>query len=126
MIADGAGGRDLESQIKQVGSVAVLTAILDGADKNMLRDTIDTFKNKHENGIVVLGAEVDGKVKLLAGVAKPISKQYPAGKIIQHVTALADGRGGGRPDMAEGGISDGSKLQSCLDAVELWVKEHGN
>jgi len=122
MISSGAGGQDLESQVKQVGDVAVLTTVLDGADKNMLRETIDKFKDKHANGVVVLGAEVDGKVKLLAGVAKTISKQYPAGKIIQHITALADGRGGGRPDMAEGGIPDSTKLQSCLDAVVPWVE----
>ena len=123
MIASGAGGQDLESKIKRVGDIAVLAAILDGADKSLLRDTIDKFKDKHASGIIVLGAEVDGKVKLTAGVTKNISKQYPAGKIIQHITALADGRGGGRPDMAEGGIPDASNLQLCLDAVEAWVDE---
>ena len=122
MITSGAGGQDLESQVTQVGDVAVLTAVMDGADKTMLRDSIDKFKDKHENGIVVLGAEVDGKVKLLAGVAKPICKQYPAGKIIQHITALADGRGGGRPDMAEGGIPDVAMLEKCLAAVIPWVE----
>jgi alanyl-tRNA synthetase len=125
MIASGAGGQDLESQIKQVGNVVLLASILDGADKDLLRDTIDKFKDKHANGIIVLGAEVDGKVKLSAGVAKSISKQYPAGKIIQHITALADGRGGGRPDMAEGGIPDAANLQLCLDAVEGWIADQG-
>jgi len=43
--------------------------------------------------------------------------------LIQHITALADGRGGGRPDMAEGGIADAQKLQLCLDAVVPWVKD---
>ena len=125
MIASGGGGQDLESHIKQVGDVEVLAAILDGADKGLLRDTIDQFKDKHTRGIIVLGAEVDGKVKLSAGVAKGISKQYPAGKIIQHITALADGRGGGRPDMAEGGIPDAANLQLCLDAVIDWVVNQG-
>lgn len=124
MIASGAGGQELESQVTQVGDVSVLTAVMDGADKTMLRDAIDRFKDKYENGIVVLGAEVDGKVKLLAGVAKPISKQYPAGKIIQHITALADGRGGGRPDMAEGGIPDAAMLETCLAAVIPWVESN--
>lgn len=123
MIASGAGGKDLESEIKTVGAVKLLTAVLDGADKAILRDTIDKFKDKHSDGIIVLGAEVDGKIKLSAGVAKSISKQYPAGKIIQHITAIADGRGGGRPDMAEGGIPDASKLLDCLAAVEPWVVE---
>ncbi|MFQ3244974.1 MAG: alanyl-tRNA synthetase [Arenicella sp.] len=124
MISSGAGGQNLDSQVESIGDVAVLTAVIEGADKDILRDTIDRFKDKHPNGIIVLGAEVDGKVKILAGVAKAISKQYPAGKIIQHVTALADGRGGGRPDMAEGGIPDLANLQGCLDAVTPWVESH--
>ncbi len=123
LVASGSTGQDLESNIKKIGDVKVLTAVLEGADKDLLRTTIDKFKDKHSDGIIVLGAEVDGKIKLNAGVAKPISKQYPAGKLIQHITSLADGRGGGRPDMAEGGIPDLSGLQTCLNAVENWVAE---
>ena len=122
MIASGAGGQDLDSQLTKIGDLSVLTATLDGADKDILRETIDKFKDKHPNGIIVLGAEVDGKVKILAGVAKAICKQYPAGKIVQHLTSLADGRGGGRPDMAEGGIPDLADLQKCLDAVGPWIE----
>jgi alanyl-tRNA synthetase len=122
MVASG-GGNDLNSQVKSIGDVQVLTARLDGADKDLLRNTIDKFKDQYANGIIVLGAEIDGKVKITAGVAKGISKQYPAGKLIQFVTALAGGRGGGRPDMAEGGIPDIDQLQACLDAVEQWVSD---
>ena len=121
LLAQGGGGQDIASAIKQVGDVQLVTLILDGADKQLLRDTIDRFKDKHENGIIVLGAEFDGKVTLMAGVAKAISKTYPAGKLIQHITALEGGRGGGRPDMAEGGIADAAGIQNCLDAVEDWV-----
>ncbi|NND82430.1 MAG: alanine--tRNA ligase [Gammaproteobacteria bacterium] len=123
LLAEGGGGQALDDGLRQVGDVQVLTHIMQGADKDVLRDTIDRFKDKHDNGIIVLGAEVDGKVKLVAGVAKAISKQYPAGKLIQHITALADGRGGGRPDMAEGGIADASQLPLCLEAVDAWVSE---
>ena len=122
LIAAGNGSGDLNSQIIKIGDVQLLTTILPGADKGLLRETIDQFKDKHANGIIVLGAEVDGKVKLVAGVAKTISQKYPAGKLIQHITALADGRGGGRPDMAEGGIADAQQLQLCLDAVSVWVE----
>ncbi|MFT7527162.1 MAG: alanyl-tRNA synthetase [Arenicella sp.] len=121
MVASG-GGQDLSSQVKQIGDVAVLVSRMEGADKDLLRSTIDKFKDQYTNGIIVLGAEVDGKVKITAGVAKAISKDYPAGKLIQHLTALADGRGGGRPDMAEGGIPHISDLDKCLEAVEPWVE----
>jgi len=62
MLASGGGGNDLESQVEQHGDISVLAAILPGADKNLLRETIDRFKDKHANGIIVLGAEIDGKV----------------------------------------------------------------
>ena len=123
MISSGGGGEDLASKAKQVGDITVLATIMEGADKDLLRNTIDSFKDKNNNGIIVLGAKVDNKVKLVAGVAKSISKRYPAGKLIQHITALADGRGGGRPDMAEGGIADVNDLEKCLAAVEEWVAE---
>ena len=126
MIASGAGGQDLESQVIEVGDVTLLTTILEGADKDLLRSTIDKFKDKHTRGVIVLGAEVDGKVKLTAGVSKSIAKSYPAGKLIQYITAIADGRGGGRPDMAEGGIPDAGQLQICLDAVKGWVSDQNS
>ena len=122
LIASGEGSTDIETKLLEIGDVKILTRILTATDKDLLRETIDQFKDKYSNGIIVLGAEVNGKVSLLAGVSKSISKQYPAGKLIQHITSLADGRGGGRPDMAEGGISDAGKLQSCLDAVAAWVE----
>ncbi|MDB4512255.1 DHHA1 domain-containing protein, partial [Arenicella sp.] len=123
MIASGAGGQDLESKIVKIGDVQLLAAVLDGADKDLLRSTIDKFKDKHPDGIIVLGAKVDGKVKLTAGVAKSIANSYPAGKLIQHITSLANGRGGGRADMAEGGIPDAAQLQTCLDAAQEWVEQ---
>jgi len=123
MIASGGGGQDLASKTKQIGEITVLATIIEGADKDVLRSTIDSFKDKNSNGIIVLGAKVQDKTKLVAGVAKGISKQYPAGKLIQHITALAEGRGGGRPDMAEGGIPNEGDLEKCLAAVETWVIE---
>jgi len=117
----------LGKRIEQIqGNIKTLEA-----DKKKLQQMIASgaggqdFRDKHTDGIIVLGAEVDGKVKLTAGVAKAVSKQYPAGKLIQHITALADGRGGGRPDMAEGGIADAAKLSLCLDAVKPWVTDQG-
>ena len=121
MVSSGGGAQDMASKAKQVGEITVLATIMEGADKDLLRNTIDGFKDKNSNGIIVLGAKVDDKVKLVAGVAKGISKRYPAGKLIQHITALADGRGGGRPDMAEGGIANEDDLEKCLAAVEEWV-----
>ena len=123
MLAEGQGGSALSDEIVTVNGIAVLASTIDGADTDLLRQTIDQFKDNNPKGIIVLGAQVDGKTKLLAGVSKSISKQYAAGKLIQHLTGLVDGRGGGRPDMAEGGIPNATDLQTCLDAVKGWVEK---
>ena len=124
MLAEGQGGSGLSDEIVTVNGIAVLASTIDGADTDLLRQTIDQFKDNNPKGIIVLGAQVDGKTKLLAGVSKSISKQYAAGKLIQYLTGLVDGRGGGRPDMAEGGIPNAADLQTCLDAVKGWVEKH--
>jgi alanyl-tRNA synthetase len=120
MVASGAG-QDMEAGLVKVGDINVLATVMDGADKDLMRSSIDKFKDKYENGIIVLGAEVDGKVKVLAGVSKGISKRFPAGELIKHISGLVGGRGGGRPDMAEGGIPDVADLHTCLEAVTAWV-----
>ena len=125
MLAEGQGGSQLNDAAVVVNDITVLAAPLEGADTDLIRQTIDQFKDKNPNGIIVLGAEVEGKPKLFAGVAKSLSKQYPAGKLIQHLTGLVGGRGGGRPDMAEGGVPSSSDLAICLDAVTDWVKDQG-
>lgn len=124
MIAAG-GDNQAEDEVMKIGDCEVLVAAMPGADKDLLRTRIDRFKDKHQNGIIVLGAEINDKVSVLAGVSKAISKQYPAGQLIKHITGLVGGRGGGRPDMAEGGIPQISDLQNCLDAVTDWVKQQG-
>lgn len=125
MIAMG-GGQDLDSKIRELGGVRVLATVLEGADKDLLRNTIDKFKDQNPNGIIVLGAKVNGKVKIAAGVAKAISNAYPAGKLVSYLTALAGGKGGGRPDLAEGGIPDAADLDKCLAAVDDWVIERAS
>ena len=122
MIASGAG-QDIEEDLLEIGDLKVLAAIMEGADKDLLRSSIDKFKDKHQRGIIVLGAEIDGKVKILAGVSKAIAKDFKAGDLIKHITGLAGGRGGGRPDMAEGGIPKVEDLSRCLAAVQDWVVE---
>ena len=116
-------GNDLSDKIKTVGDVSLLATLMPDVDIDTLRETIEQFKNKHSNGIIVLGADIGGKARLLAGVSQQISQQYPAGKLIQAITALGNGRGGGRPDMAEGGIADAAELDKCLAGVSDWITQ---
>lgn len=123
VLASGNSANNLDNQVKEVAGLQVLAVKMEGVDAEVLRQTIDKYRDKLTGGVIVLGAVVDGKIRLIAGVSKSITNKYKAGDLIKYITSLADGRGGGRPDMAEGGISDIAKLDTCLNAVEQWVKQ---
>ena len=94
-----------------------LAAKLDGVEPKALRDTIDQLKNKLGNGVVVLATEADGKISLAAGVTKDLSKQVKAGDLVRELTAKLGGKGGGRPDFAQGGGTDIAALPAALESV---------
>ncbi len=114
-------GDDLASAVEKVGEVNVLAAQLEGADVNTLRETLDKLKDKLEPATIVLAA-VDGeKVSLVAGVSKALTSQWKAGELVNHVAQQVGGKGGGRPDMAQAGGKDPSKLKEALASVKEWV-----
>jgi alanyl-tRNA synthetase len=116
-------GADLVSQASEVGGVKVLAAKLDGADAKGLRDTLDQLKNKLGSAVVVLAAETDGKVSLVAGVTKDLTDRMKAGDLVKAAAQKVGGRGGGRPDMAQAGGSDPAGLSDALALVEGWVRD---
>ncbi|KZE46897.1 alanine--tRNA ligase [Brevibacillus parabrevis] len=113
----------LTDQLKQVNGMNVLAARVSASDMDNLRGMVDELKNKIGSAVIVLGS-VDGeKVNLVAGVTKDLMDQgVHAGKIIKEVATRCGGGGGGRPDMAQAGGKDPSKLQEALDAVVELVK----
>jgi alanyl-tRNA synthetase len=112
---------DLVSGARQVNGVAVVAGRVDGLDADGLRALADTLRDRLGSGVVCLGSVVDGKVALVAAVTKDLTKRFPAGKLIQEVAQLAGGRGGGRPDLAQAGAPDASKLDAALAVVYDWV-----
>ncbi|MDI3322935.1 alanine--tRNA ligase [Pontibacterium granulatum] len=112
-----AQGSDLLSNAVDVKGAKVLAAKLDGVEPKALRDTIDQLKNKLGNGVVVLATEADGKISLAAGVTKDLSKQVKAGDLVRELTAKLGGKGGGRPDFAQGGGTDVAALPAALESV---------
>ncbi|WP_353176985.1 alanine--tRNA ligase [Salinisphaera sp. T5B8] len=116
-------GDDLADAAREIGGAQVVIRRMDGADRKVLRDTVDALKNKLENAVVVLGAASDGKVALIAGVAKNQSKTVPAGDLVNFVAEQVGGKGGGRPDMAQAGGSDASKLDEALESVYAWIEQ---
>ena len=117
-------GTDLASTAVDVGGLKVVASELEGADRKALMETADQLKNKLGEGVVVLASVEDGKVTLVAGVTKSATGRIKAGDLMKHLAAQVDGKGGGRPDMAQGGGNDPSKLEDALAGVAGWVEKN--
>lgn len=117
-----AKGADLISNAVEVSGVKVLAAQLEGVEPKALRDTIDQLKNKLGSGVVVLATVSDNKIALAAGVTKDLTAQVRAGDLIKELTAKLGGKGGGRPDFAQGGGTDQAALPVTLESVTALVE----
>jgi len=114
-------GSDLSSQAEDFGGIKILTAKLDDADSNTLRDTLDQLKNKLGSAAIVLASESDGKVTLIAGVTKELTARIKAGELVNVAAAEVGGKGGGRPDMAQAGGNNPAAIPQALDAAKNWL-----
>ena len=119
----GAKGSDLVSSAEDIKGVKVLAVSLGDVDPKSLRDTLDQLKNKLGSGVVLLAAEQEGKVSLVAGVTKDLTDKVKAGDLIKEMAPRLGGKGGGRPDMAQGGGTDTSALPEVLASVPEWVSK---
>ncbi len=115
-------GDELASSAIKVGEANVLAAKLEGADVNTLRDTLDKLKDKLNPAVIVLAAVDGDKVSLVAGVSKSLTSTFKAGELVNHVAQQVGGKGGGRPDMAQAGGKDSSKLTEALASVQAWAE----
>lgn len=107
----------------EVAGVQVLAARLEGFDAKALRDAMDRLKQQLVDTVVILAGTSDGKAALVAGVNGSATGKVKAGELLSHVAGLTGGKGGGRPDLAQGGGEDGPALVSALQAVPGWVAE---
>lgn len=117
-----AGGDLLTTAVVMAG-VNYLVAELPDAEVNTLRDTVDQLKNKLGTSAVMLASVEDGKVRLIAGVSKDLTGRIKAGDWVNVAAQIVGGKGGGRPDMAQAGGPDSSRLQDALEAARAWMKE---
>ncbi len=114
-------GNDLAAGARQVNGVAVLAARLEGADVNALRTTMDQLKNKLGSAVIMLATDNDGKVTLLAGVTKDLIKSVKAGDAVKACAQYVDGRGGGKPEMAQAGGQKPEGIDEALAAFDRWA-----
>jgi alanyl-tRNA synthetase len=116
-------GDELADRAVEVKGVKVLAASIEGADAKGLREAMDKLKDKLKSAAVVLAASNDGKVSLIAGVTSDLTGRVKAGELVNHVAQQVGGKGGGRPDMAQAGGTDPSKLPQALESVRAWVAQ---
>jgi len=121
-LATGAGS-DLTADAVAVGDIKVLGTVVDGADASTLRDTLDHCKNKLGSGVVLLAAVDGDKISLVAGVTKDLTDQVRAGDVMKEFAGRVGGKGGGRPDMAQGGGTDVGALEPALADLPSWVSD---
>ncbi len=114
---------DLAGSAVEVGGIKVLAARLEGFDAKALRDALDRLKQQLGDAVVLLAGTHDGKAALVAGVSGAALGRVKAGELLGHVAGQINGKGGGRPDMAQGGGEDGPALASALAGVGDWVAE---
>ena len=114
---------DLAGSAVEVEGVRVLAAKLEGFDAKALRDAMDRLKQQLGNAVIVLAGTAEGKASLVAGVNGSATGRVKAGELLAHIASLTGGKGGGRPDLAQGGGEDGPALASALLGVPDWVSE---
>ena len=121
--AASAAGSDLAAAAQQLGGRTVLVQRVDGQDGKGLMALVDQLKNKLGSAAILLGGEHEGKVVLVAGVTKDLAGPLKAGDWIRTTAQAVGGKGGGRPDMAQGGGTDVAALDQALSAATEWVAQ---
>lgn len=116
-----AAGSDLASAAVEVNGVKVLAARLDGVENKDLLVLMDQLKSKLGSAVILLGSVHDERIALVAGVTKDLTGQFKAGDLMKQATAVVGGKGGGRPDMAQGSGVDLAKLDDALAITAEYV-----
>lgn len=106
---------DFLSKIREVGGVKVLAREMEVDSPKELREAGDRIRDRFPSGIILLGAKNEGKVMLTCMVTKDLVSRFDAGNIIKHLSRMVGGKGGGRPEMAQGGGDLPEKLEDAFE-----------
>ena len=121
--AASAAGNDLAGSAVEVKGVKTLAARIDDLDGKALLALVDQLKNKLGSAVILLGGVLDDKVVLVAGVTQDLTGKLKAGDLMRQAAATVGGKGGGRPDMAQGGGSEPQKLDDALALTRTFVEQ---
>ncbi|MGC1676210.1 MAG: alanine--tRNA ligase, partial [Candidatus Binataceae bacterium] len=122
-LASGAGGSAAADEtVREVAGVKIVTRRADGVDPRALREMADRMRQKYPSSVIALGSDTgDGKVAILVAVTPDLTARIKAGDIIKQIAPIVGGTGGGRPDLAQAGGRDASKLDEALAKVAALV-----
>ncbi|MCQ4311836.1 alanine--tRNA ligase [Pseudomonas stutzeri] len=121
--AASATGNDLAGSAVDINGVKTLAARVDGLDGKALLALVDQLKNKLGSGVILLGGVQDEKIVLVAGVTQDLTGRLKAGDLMKRAAAVVGGKGGGRPDMAQGGGSDAGRIDEALALAQAFVEQ---
>jgi len=116
-------GSDLAAKAVEVSGIKLLLAKVEGMDNKALREAVDELKSKLENAVILLAGINENKISLVCGVTNNSTGVIKAGEVVRELASKIDGKGGGRPDMAQGGGTDVKALPGALDATREWLIE---
>ena len=117
-----ASGNDLMADVRKVADISVLATTVDGADAKSLRGVADQVRSKLSSGVFFLAAVEGDRAALIAGITGDLTDKLQAGDLLKYVTGKIGGKGGGRPDMAQGATSNVAALSDAYAAVHDWVE----
>jgi alanyl-tRNA synthetase len=112
----------LEARASEKNGVRYIAAQVEGLDRQQMRVLADGLRNKWKSGVVVLASVEDSGVAIVAAVTKDLTNKLQAGKLVGTLALAMGGKGGGRPDMAEGGGKDASALPQALASINIEVE----
>jgi alanyl-tRNA synthetase len=110
----GNSGGDAQEAAREVKGVKVIARRVSGLEKAALRGLSDSLRDRLGSGIVVIASEHDGKVALVVSVTRDLTSRIQAGRIVKEIAPIVGGGGGGRPDFAEAGGKDPSKIDELI------------
>jgi len=114
---------DLIEDAKKQNGISIIAGKINATDSSQLRQSADYVRQRIENGIAVLASVNGDSVSLVCMVTDDLKKKYPAGRIVQKLSNIIGGGGGGKPDLAMGGGTDVEKLDQALDALSEIIQE---
>ncbi len=113
---------NIEDQVEEINGYKVLVTEVDVPNAKAIRSTMDDFKSKLQDTIIILASNIDDKVSMVATVPKSLTNNVKAGDLIKQMAPIVGGKGGGRPDMAQGGGTQPENISKSLSFIKDYIK----